>query len=341
MTKRPARRRLFAEILLTFGLCFVISLLLFGFIWYFGTGLVEEYFFNNDIVLDDYTYFRLESFIVCAGAAVSVGFFTVLFLALFGEKLGYIRVITKGVEALQKGNYEYKLPIKGNNELTRLAESVNYLSRTQKEVKEKEQKLGREKEELIRTLSHDIRTPLTLIMSYTELLSAKKDISPEEQREYMSLVNKKALQIKDLTDILLDGGHRQTQRFDDARLLFAQLAEEFEESVDGFAVNTDISALPPFSGSFDLGELQRIFDNLASNIRKYADKSVPLQLNIAKTDDGIIITQKNGIRADKGGEESYRMGINSIRRIAQNYGGSAETEEDGKDFSIIITLSVF
>ena len=83
-------------------------------------------------------------------------------------------------------------PVEGNNELTQLAKSVNYLSQTQREVKQREQALSAEKEQFIRGLSHDIRTPLTSIMAYSELLAGEKAVAPEEQEKYLHLIHTKA-----------------------------------------------------------------------------------------------------------------------------------------------------
>ena len=60
--------------------------------------------------------------------------------------------------------------------------------------------------------------------------------------------------------------------FEDGRLLVEQLVSELEEALeDDFRIDTDFTHLPAFSGSFDLRELQRVFDNLVSNIKKYAE----------------------------------------------------------------------
>ncbi len=338
--KRKLRRKLSVEILLGFALCFVLSALLFLFMTYFAGGLVEEYCFYKDIHLTEDQFYRIDTFILGWGFAVSAGFFAVLFLVLFGTKFSYIRTITKGVDSLSKSENS-RVPLKGNNELTQLAEAVNLLSQTQRDIKEKEQRISREKEEFIRTLSHDIRTPLTFIISYTDLVSAKGTLTEQEQKEYINMVSKKAGQIKELTDILLDGGERQPKLFTDGKLLFAQLAEEFEELLEGYTVSTDISALQPFSGRFVVRELQRIFDNLASNIKKYACEDHPVYLLIQTEGDGITILQRNNIKKPSAQQESYRVGINSIRRIAQNYGGSAETQQNKNTFEIIIKLSNF
>ena len=334
--KMEKRRKLSLEILGIFAVCFVISLLLFFFLSYFSAGIVEEYCFNNDISLDGDAYFHLDSTVFSVSLTVSVGFFILLFFALFGERIAYIRTIIDGIDALQRGEFGHKVVLKGNNELTQLAEAVNYLSESERKIKEKEKKLNEEREELIRTLSHDIRTPLTSIMSYTELLlDTSEPLTPEEQKKYFMLVSKKTAQIKELTDILLDGGRRDVEYFEYERLLIEQLANEFEEVLeDEYQLSVTLSPL-----RFDIREMRRILDNLISNIQKYAAPTESVVLSMSKTDVGLVIRQKNTIRENKKTAESHHMGIHSIRRIAHNYGGTVEISENENKFEIIITLS--
>ncbi len=340
--KTKKRRRLTHEILGLVCLCFALSLLLYVLITTLGTALIEDYCFQNDIVMDEFDWYDVDNTMRGIGFSVSAVFFTVMFFILFGERLAYVRKITAGVETLRNGNYGEKVELRGNNELTELAEAVNFLSDSEQKLKEKEKRLYEEREELIRTLSHDIRTPLTSIMSYTELLGAKEAMTDEEQKEYLSLVRKKTAQIKELTDILLDGGRREPEQFEDARLLFEQLADEFESELeDDFNPMTDFAFVTAFSGSFDVGELRRIFDNLISNIRKYAEPTEVVELAISKTEGNIVIRQSNRTKTDMQPSESYKMGLHSIRRIAQNYGGTAEVHDTDGKFEIIITLSKF
>ncbi len=333
-------RKLSLEILIIVAICFMLSLLLYLLVAHFAPRLVEDYCFYNDVVLDEYDFYRLDVTMYSTGVAVSVVFFIMMFFILFGERLAYIRKITAGVDALRNGEFGNQVELVGNNELTELAEAVNYLSQSEQTIKEKEKRLSEEREELIRTLSHDIRTPLTSILSYTQLLSAKETLTVEEQQEYLSLVSKKSAQIKELTDILLDGGKRELEQFEDARLLFEQLKDEFESELEeNFTLAIEPLHLPLFSGRFDIGELRRIFNNLISNIVKYAEPTEEVVLSISKTDSGIVIRQSNAIKNDKQPSESYSMGLNSIRRIAQNYAGTVEVSENDEKFEIMITLS--
>ena len=116
MTKPPRkRRRLSLEILVTFAICLAAATFLYMFLTAITVGLVEEYCFNHDIPLGEDELYRLDTFVFSVGFAVSSVFFTVLFLALFGEKLGYIRIVTNGVDAMREGSVDPRVPVKGNN----------------------------------------------------------------------------------------------------------------------------------------------------------------------------------------------------------------------------------
>ena len=340
--KSMGKRRLSYEILGLFFVCLAVTVALYCFLAFFGVAVIQNYCWEQDILLDEDQLYHLDVVVFSASLVVSVIFFIVLFLVLFGERISYIGTIIKGIDILRQGDQAHRLPIEGNNELTRLAEEINRLSETAQAIKEKERCLQEEREELIRTLSHDIRTPLTSLISYTELYSAKTTYSQEELAEYFSLVRKKSGQIRDLTDILLDGGKRDVIDLEDARLLMTQLVGEFEEALEEtFSLSVDLSGCPAFSGAFDVGEMRRLFDNLISNVQKYADPQQTVMLNVMKTEQGLVIRQKNMVRRLPKQTESYRMGLHSIRRIAQNYGGSITIHQDDTEFEIVITLSAF
>ena len=118
-----------------------------------------------------------------------------------------------------------------------------------------------------------------------------------------------------------------------------QIVEEFQEELEEeFAVTFDFSECPAFSGTFDVQELRRIFDNLSSNVRKYADPAKPVTLSVELENGTLLIRQTNAVLPEKPQSESYQIGLNSIRRIAQHYGGSVVVEERVAAFSITITL---
>ena len=138
---------------------------------------------------------------------------------------------------------------------------------------------------------------------------------------------------------MLDGGKRNLEYFVDGRLLFAQLVDEFSETLeDGFDLQIDTAACSAFSGRFDVRELRRLFDNLSSNVRKYADRQQPVLLSVALADGVLLIRQSNAVCTERKTEEGFGIGLQSIRRIAQSYGGTVRTDSEKGLFSITITF---
>ncbi len=109
----------------------------------------------------------------------------------FGQKMAYLREIIQGVEALRTHRMDFTMSIEGDNELKELAESINFLSETERRLRQLETELQAEKEQLIRDLSHDIRTPLTAMLSYSDYLGRKETLEQEEVQEYIALVELK------------------------------------------------------------------------------------------------------------------------------------------------------
>ena len=343
MTNRKyGKRRQFAhEILGLIAISALSALILFLVLVNIAVTVAEVYCFENDVPMTEFDWMEVEMWIFGVGGILAVILFCVLFLVMMADRLAYIRKITQGIDAMRIGETNSAIPLEGNNELTELADAINYMSAARQQLQEKKQILTQEKDALIRSLSHDIRTPLTSILAYSEYLAEEDSLSAEERKKHLTMMKKKAQQIRELTDILLDGSKRNLETFDDARLLIEQLAAEFEEALeDRFAVQTDLSRCGKFSGTFDVQELRRIFDNLSSNARKYADPGHPVTLTIRTEDGNLEIRQTNGVLGVQA-EDSFQLGIPSIRRIAQHYGGSAVVQLDNETYSITIRLSQF
>lgn len=331
--------RLPREILCSFGLSLGIALTGFWLLNECANRILlryveEELFLVTENQLIDWQY-KILGFSMLAGAAI----FVILFLFFVGERLAYIHEVVKGIEALGRHDWGYEIPLRGKNELTELAKRVNELSKEEAAFRVKEKKLQEEKMSLIRSLSHDIRTPLTSMMSYSEFMKQKENLAADEVKTYMELVEQKSQQIKVLTERLLDGGSRHLEFYEDGRLLMEQLVDEWSaELEDEFALEISLEECPVFSGEFDVEELRRIFDNLASNIRKYADATSTIYLQVTEKDAYVCITQSNCCKTMDRTVESTKIGIDSIRKIVAQYGGTVEVAQGKDEFSIEIKL---
>lgn len=340
MTKRFTK--LSKELLFAFLLDLGISAFAFFFINLIADGILISYCDNHNIIMTEMQEITYLTWISAVSFSASTGIFIILFLILVGQKLAYLKDITGGIQALTAHRLNYEIPVKYNNEFSQLAAAINQMSKTELELKEKEEKLKEDRENFIRAMSHDIRTPLTAIISHTEYLKSKDDISTADLEEYLNMTSKKAVQIKELTDMLLDSATATKEFIPDGRLLFIQLADEWMASLENdFDCSLSVDDNLCFSGEYRIQDFQRIFDNLSSNIEKYADPAKKVLLNIAVNEGRLIIEQANYKIPNPLPSESHKIGLESIRRIAKHYGGDiivSETEELFKIFILLFPL---
>jgi len=282
----------------------------------------------------------LDAWIPRVSFVAATFLFVFLFLFLMGQRLQYITDIIGGIEALHMHRMDYEIPLEWNNELTELAERINLLARTEKELQIKENLLREEREGFIRAMSHDIRTPLTVIKGYSEYMQNKEVLSEEEIRLYAQLIDQKARQLKEMTDRLLNGG-RALEKVENGRFLLEQLVSEWEMMLeDEFTCNIDMSECPEFAGEFDIQELRRVFDNLASNVKKYADAGYPIELTVFKKEGFLVISQTNHLQKEMTEVESNGIGLTSIQKIAQQYQGAMDVEQSSEFFRITLQISL-
>lgn len=293
------KRKISREILGLTGISFVISAFFYGFIRTMANSVVLSYCDNMAIVLSESQEWEIGNLIKNVSGVAAVIIFVVLFLFLVGEK------IENAVHELQM----------------------------------KEKSLYEERENLYRSLSHDIRTPLTTILSYSEYM--KEKIEEESMHEYITRVQGKAEQIKNLTDQLLDGGVRNLEKIENGKFLMQQLADEWETALENnFQCEIDMNNCPDFAGEFDVREMRRIFDNLVSNVEKYADESKGVRLGISEKEECLVIKQENMIKKELQNVESRGIGITSIKRIVENYGGEVLVNKEDDRFTIEIIFRI-
>jgi signal transduction histidine kinase len=222
-------------------------------------------------------------------------------------------------------------------------------------------KSERLKTELITNVSHDLRTPLTSIMTYSELLK-KEDISEEERKKYIDIVEQKSKRLKVLIDDLFEVSKMASgnielviERVDIVQLMNQALGEydeKIKESSLAFKVS---SSSPHIYAMVDGRKMWRVFDNIISNILKYSLENTRVYISTKETDNNIIISFKNISKYEleenivellerfKRGDKSRNtegsgLGLAIAQSIVDNHGGKLDIELDGDLFKTIVTL---
>ncbi|WP_236686897.1 sensor histidine kinase [Ornithinibacillus contaminans] len=298
--------------------------------------------------------------------------FAILYIALLGlvgipivmniiDKIGYFNRIVENTNELAAGNLSKDLEITGETAFATLARNINQLKQGVKVSQNEQAKSERLKTELITNVSHDLRTPLTSIITYTELLKAQQDMK-EDSVAYLEIIDRKSKRLKVLIDDLFEVSKMASgnielkkEKVDLVQLLQQALAEyddQINESSLQFRVSNDD---PPVNAIVDGQKLWRVFDNLIGNILKYSLENSRVYINLATENSRAIISFKNVSKYElnenseelserfKRGDTSRNtdgsgLGLAIAQSIVDLHGGTMEIETDGDLFKVTIVL---
>ncbi|MBC8062747.1 MAG: sensor histidine kinase [Clostridiaceae bacterium] len=129
--------------------------------------------------------------------------YMILMLVYIFKSDRYLGMILKGTEEIVIGNLNYTINVKGRGDLSKLAHNINNMKSSFKKALENEIKSEKLKSELITNVSHDLKTPLTSIITYVDLLK-KEDLSKEESEGYIEILDRKSQRLKVLIDDLFE-----------------------------------------------------------------------------------------------------------------------------------------
>ncbi len=118
--------------------------------------------------------------------------------------MNYILKLSEEIELLEGGSLDYKITVKGKDELTALAEGLDNMRLSFRSLIKREADIVRENQKVITEMSHDIRTPVTSIMLYTEIIKTGKYKDEVHLKEYIEKIDKKAHRMKQLTEHLYE-----------------------------------------------------------------------------------------------------------------------------------------
>ena len=116
----------------------------------------------------------------------------------------YLREIQAGIERIKEGDFDTNIRVVNEDELSKMANSINEMRYTIKELMEKERVVEKTKNDLITNVAHDLRTPLTSIIGYLELLQNEESFEMETRKKYLNIVYEKAKRLQNLVVDLFD-----------------------------------------------------------------------------------------------------------------------------------------
>ena len=285
-----------------------------------------------------------------------VEFLAILYIAL------NLRILQKGGEKLAEGDLSQSIdtrPLIGD--FKRYGQRMNELRTGMERAVREQTRAERMKTELITNVSHDIKTPLTSIVNYVDLLQ-KVDVQPETAREYIAVLDRQSRRLKKLTEDLVEASKASSGALPvdvqptDVAVLFDQIVGEYQERLAGCRL-TLVARPPekPVSVQADGRLLSRVMDNLVSNICKYALEDTRVYVTASCDEETVTISFKNvsrdelNISPDELMERFVRgdasrhtegsgLGLSIAGSLVQLMGGTFDLSIDGDLFRADITL---
>ncbi len=290
-----------------------------------------------------------------ADAAVNLSALALAALVFLVTVLLYDQHITRTVQTLSRqvrqvsrGDLQMQIVPMTNDEIGQLALDVDAMRLSIIDKLQREEAAWQANSQLITAISHDVRTPLTALMGYLEILSDEHN-SPEERAAYLEICKNNALRLKGLTDELfgffLVFGRPEPEKvledFDAVTLLDQVLLEHILNLHQrGFQVETPEGGVEGIL-KVDLGHFRRIFDNLFSNVRKYADPERPVTVSQSRENGELLVVIRNYINPNQTRVESNRIGLQTCNKLVSAMDGEFSQSRTRDTFTVEILLPLY
>jgi signal transduction histidine kinase len=314
---------------------------------------------NRYVVVSDVLYKGDNSNLFPLGIVI----FVVLFLLLTYGKVKYINSLSKGLVEISKGNLNYRVEVKGGDELSILGKNINYMTEELMNLKEKEKEIEKNKDRLIVSVSHDLRTPLTSIIGYIKLIKENYK-EKDDINKYIDIIDNKSNRLEELINDLFEYT-KLTSCDIKLEKVNISINEFMRQVIEGMmpvcnqnefnilleAPNEDLSV------NVDPAKLVRVFENIISNAIRYGNKKSDINIKIFKAENRAMVSIENEGKTIKEEELNkifdmfYRadesrnnqtggsgIGLSIAKSIVELHGGKIWAECEGNKIYIYVLI---
>ena len=332
---------------------------------YPDTGRISSLSGKDSIVYRIFGFdIQFELVVILVVTALAV--FMTVFMLLTRSIITGAEQILEGIRQVTEGHYDYRIQVRGHNELSSIAEGLNQLAEESARMKRQAEEAETTKNDLITNVAHDLRTPLTSIIGYIDLLNTRADLTEEQKRKYLQIASDKAGKLQQMINELFDFtkmsySHMplQLMRVDMVRLIeqaVDELYPVFEEHHLSCRLETDVSSLQM---ECDPAQIARLLDNLLGNAIRYgaAGKLVEVitettgeSISIRVINYGSVIPKENMpylfekfYKADTSRTPESKgtgLGLAIAKTITEMHGGQIRAESSLKGTVFEVTLPI-
>lgn len=291
---------------------------------------------------------------------IAIGVYISSFLLIVNRKIKYLKYMAQKVKKISHEDLGSTLEIRGNDELAELCTSFNFMSGELKYRREKEKEMENAKNELITNVSHDLRTPLTSIVGYVDLLRRKEYRNEEQLSEYIDVIYHKSQNLQMLIQELFEytklttPGLKLNKGTVELGSLLEQLVGEYVPifSEERLTIKRDIEQ--GIEVEVDIEKIVRVFENILMNAKKYSAKPSEIHVELYEKNHKAVVSISNRTAKIPVGnlellfEKFYRadisrkdsdgagLGLAIAKRIVELHGGRiwAEYKDEHITFNV-------
>ena len=222
--------------------------------------------------------------------------FVLCFYYLIHDYMKYIRIIANGIKDIAQGNFDTEIPVRSLDEFGEMASYLNQMQENIKGIMERERVAEHTKNDLISSVAHDLRTPLTSIIGYLGWVREQPDLDERTRQKYLDIAYRKAQHLEQLTNELFGFvklEHREMSMHVgilDIRQLLEQLLDECYPSFEKYGLENEFICQDErimMEGDGNL--LARLFENLLNNAVKYGKDGKLIRVELEKKIESAVI----------------------------------------------------
>ena len=246
-----------------------------------------------------------------------------------------IMVLDKDVSGMENGDLTSAITVPGNDEVARLGKSIDNSRKALLANMQKEQREAEEKKEYIRTVTHDLRTPLTVILANLELVEHAENLT--ESRRFLKSTEQNAASLRDMITELFD--FTITESLESIQLsgpaeAEAALGDDLSNLItllheDHFQTGPDTMTFPNRRILYEPSYISHIMTDILSNIRKYAVPESVIHIDLEENDENVVLTVMNPIaKTAESRQGTTHLGVRNIQEMMRLMHGTCECRKD-------------
>ncbi len=307
---------------------------------------------NVYIAVDD--NFSLLLVLIIVSVVISLLVFAFLILVFVSSRFRYLVELQYEVAEIEGGMIDRRVTVKGKDEIAQLARNIEDMRTSLVMRLESEKEAYDANKELITAMSHDLRTPLSALIGYLELVGSGDRVSEEQKKLYIQKSVEKSYQLKAMTDKLFDyftvfknegTDELKLEVYDGYGLLSQMIGEQSymleEKGYNVVYEGLDAPETEPYKLQVDSDALLRVFDNIYSNIIKYAEKNSSVKIALENDDYNVRVVVTNRVNKKALKVASTKIGLKSCRRLMNRMNGALRSQSSGDEYSVTVQLKKY